>query len=103
LVAETENTFSRGGFLMVVSKFKTRLIIVLAAALVTGFAGCTKKPSQEEVTKLDEAKSAAESAEKKLSELRRERMDLEEQLNKKEGELKTKEQERDELKSKMGK
>jgi hypothetical protein len=45
-----------------------------------GFVGCTKKPSAEESSKLDEAKAAAESAERKLSDLRMERMKLEQEL-----------------------
>jgi peptidoglycan hydrolase CwlO-like protein len=65
--------------------------------------GCTKRPSQEELTKLEEAKTAAESAERKLAELKKERMDLESQVQAKEDELKTHQQERDDLKQKMGK
>jgi len=65
--------------------------------------GCTKKPSEEELAKLEEAKAAAESAERKLAELRSERMDLESQLQAKESELQNHEAERDELKEKMGK
>ncbi len=47
---------------------------------IGGFSGCTPKPSTEENSKLDEARAAAESAERKLSELRMERINLEKQL-----------------------
>ncbi|NLE01162.1 MAG: hypothetical protein GX640_14940 [Fibrobacter sp.] len=45
-----------------------------------GMTGCTKKPSSEEASKLEEARAAAESAERKLSELRQERIKLEQDL-----------------------
>ena len=79
---------------------------VLAASLIALTvmpAGCTKKPSQDELTRLEEAKAAAESAEKKLSDLRRERQQLEQTLSQKQGDLKSQETERDSIKTKMGK
>ena len=79
---------------------------ILFAATFLSFCalnGCTKKPSQEELTKLEDARSAAESAEKKLSELREERTQLEGSLQQKQTELNSEEQERDDLKKKMGK
>jgi hypothetical protein len=66
-------------------------------------SGCTKKPGSEEMMKLEEAKAAAESAERKLAELRSERMALESQVQTKEEELKKNEEERDELKKESGK
>lgn len=66
-----------------------------------GMVGCTPKPSQEELQRLEEARSAAESAERKLAELRQERMNLESQLSQKEAELREHEAERDDLKEKM--
>ena len=57
-----------------------RYLMIGSFVMLCGFAGCTKKPSQEELTKLEEARSAAESAERKLAELRQERMNLENQL-----------------------
>jgi septal ring factor EnvC (AmiA/AmiB activator) len=80
------------------------LRLLTAASLIAAFgmSGCTKKPSQEEVSKLETARGAAESAEKKLSELRQERMQLEQQLEQKKQELKKAEDERDELKAKAG-
>jgi len=78
-----------------------RYVVIGSCVMAFGFSGCTKKPNQEELTKLEEARSAAESAERKLAELRQERMSLENQLSQKEGELKEHEAERDDLKEKM--
>ncbi len=78
--------------------------ILCAGLLVFGVAtmpGCTKKPNNEDVSKLEEARAAAESAEKKLAELKQERMKLEQDLQGKQSELKTSEQERDDLKNKV--
>lgn len=71
-----------------------------SALIALGGIGCTKKPSQEEVSKLEEARVAAESAEKKLSELRQERMQLEQELQGKQSDLNAKQQERDDLQAK---
>ncbi len=65
--------------------------------------GCTRHPSQDDVSRLEENRAAAESAEKKLGELKTERAQLETTLQDKQAELAKNEQERDELKSKMGK
>ncbi len=80
--------------------FKVIYIGFFSALVVIGWSGCTKKPSQEEVTKLEQARVAAESAEKKLSELRQERMQLEQDLQSKQSNLKDKENERDTLSQK---
>ena len=58
----------------------TCVILVMSLSLLGTMVGCTKKPSAEETGKLEEAKAAAESAERKLSELRIERMQLEKDL-----------------------
>lgn len=76
-------------------------LMIASGVLFCGLSGCTKKPNQEELTKLEEARNAAESAERKLAELRQERMSLENQLSQKEAELKQHEAERDDLKQKM--
>ena len=76
-------------------------LVALTTAL--SFQGCTKRPSPDELTRLDEARTAAESAERKLSELRSERVQLEKVLEEKQAELKKHEEERDDLKAKMGK
>jgi hypothetical protein len=65
--------------------------------------GCTKKPSQDELTKVEESKTAAENAEKKLTELRQERMQLETSLQQKQSDLHQSEAERDDMKKKTGK
>ena len=69
----------------------------LAMASLTG---CTKKPNKDELTKVDEAKTAAENAEKKLSELRQERVQLETSLQQKQSDLHQNEAERDTVKKK---
>ena len=78
----------------------SRLILIGAFVCMCGMVGCGK-PSVDELTKLEEARSAAESAERKLAELRQERMNLESQLSQKEAELREHEAERDDLKEKM--
>ncbi len=80
---------------------KKCLILVLGGLLFLG-VGCTKRPSQEELNKLNEARMAAESAEKKLSELRAERAQLESTLEAKKEELMKDEEERDAIKAKLG-
>lgn len=58
--------------------FKFLPFIAVAACLaIGGMAGCTKKPNQNDVAKLEEAKDAAETAEKKLYDLKQQRMKLE--------------------------
>jgi hypothetical protein len=74
---------------------------IFSVLVVIGWSGCTKKPNQEEVAKLEQARVAAESAEKKLSELRQERMQLEQDLQSKQSDLKGKETERDTLSQKI--
>ena len=85
------------------SKTLLRLLVMgsMMAALVLG--GCTKRPSQEELAKLDEARMAAEGAEKKLAELKSERTQLEQALQEKQAELAKQEEELNDLKQKMGK
>ena len=80
----------------------TRFLVI--GLLIVGFGamtGCTKKPSTEDISKLEEARASAESAERKLSELRQERMRLEQELQNKQSELNSNEQERDDLKNKV--
>lgn len=83
--------------------FKTFSKFMMIGTFVTmcGIVGCTKKPSEEQLSQLEEARAAAESAERKLAELRQERMSLENQLSQKEAELQEHESERDDLKEKM--
>ncbi|MBN1757250.1 MAG: hypothetical protein JW863_02975 [Chitinispirillaceae bacterium] len=77
-------------------------ITLLSAFLVTsGLTGCggsaTTSGSAEETGKLEEARAAAESAERKLSELRTERMKLEEELGTSGTQEQNEEQEQEEL------
>lgn len=64
---------------------KLASMVVISSVLVSGgIVGCfSPKPSNEETGKLEEARSAAESAERKLSELRQERVKLEQELESK--------------------
>jgi hypothetical protein len=52
---------------------------VVFAALIAacGIGGCSKAPNKNDQSKLEEAKTAAESAEKKLYDTKQERMRLE--------------------------
>ena len=76
-------------------------IALLASVIAACSVGCTKRPSEEELVRLEQATAAAEAAERKLAELRNERMALESQLEGKRQELGQHEAERDELKVKM--
>jgi septal ring factor EnvC (AmiA/AmiB activator) len=80
-------------------------VILVAAMLACGGlgAGCTKKPGADELSKLDESRNAAENAERKLNELKQERLRLESDLQQKQNELKKNEEERDNIKQKTGK
>jgi septal ring factor EnvC (AmiA/AmiB activator) len=80
-----------------------RKIILSAAALILlSWAGCARKPSAQEMGKLDEARLSVEAAEKKLNELREERIKLEATLEAKKEELRRAETERDSIKAKLG-
>jgi hypothetical protein len=65
-------------------------VAIAACLAVGGMGGCTKKPNKDDVAKVEEAKNAAENAEKKLYDLKQERMKLEteKQKNQKQGEEK---------------
>ncbi len=85
-------------------KMKSSFAKLVLAAIATStlvMTGCTKHPDQDQLIKLEEARGAAESAEKSLAEKKRERMALEEQVSAKEGELSNREAERDDVKQKM--
>lgn len=78
----------------------SKWMVIATFVLMCGMVGCGR-PSEEQLTRLEEARSAAESAERKLSELRQERMSLESQLSQKEAELREHEAEVVDLKEKM--
>ncbi len=68
----------------------TSIVLISGAMLISGgIAGCAtqKKLSSEDSGKLEEARAAAESAERKLSELRQERIMLEQELENKSSEF----------------
>jgi septal ring factor EnvC (AmiA/AmiB activator) len=88
-------------FMHTFTKFARFLLIGLMIAGTSAMVGCTKKPNNEDVSKLEEARTAAESAERKLSDLRQERVKLEQDLQSKQSELKSNEQEQDDLKNKV--
>ena len=81
--------------------FIVTLLLMLGVVFWLG-SGCTKRPSEDELNKLNEARLAAESAEQKLSELRAERAQLESTLEAKKEELRKAEEERDAIKAKLG-
>jgi hypothetical protein len=73
----------------------TGLTLISSFFMATVFMGCggPPKPNAEDSAKLNEAKAAAESAERKLSALRMERMQLEQQLEGSQSEEQNQEQE----------
>jgi septal ring factor EnvC (AmiA/AmiB activator) len=78
-----------------------RLLVVVAFVITSGMVSCTKRPDEEQLTKLEETRAAIESAQQKLKELREEAQQLESQLQQKQQELKGVEEERDDIKSKL--
>jgi septal ring factor EnvC (AmiA/AmiB activator) len=82
------------------SRFDGMIRFFCIGLLVAGpmvMVGCTTKPSNQETSKLEESRGAVESAERKLAELRQERIRLEKELQAKQGEIKKTEQEKDSL------
>jgi hypothetical protein len=65
-----------------------RCVVFAAFIAALGSTGCSKPPNKENQSKLEEAKAAAESAEKKLSEVKQERMRLETERGQKKDEEK---------------
>jgi hypothetical protein len=57
--------------------FKLISCVAVAVCLTLGAGGCSKAPNKDDIAKLEEAKNAAESSNKKLSDLKQERMKLE--------------------------
>jgi len=83
-------------------KMSLRFILISIGMVLLLSLGCTKKPSPDELNKLKEARMAAEAAEKKLADLRNERLQLESSLEAKKDELRKAEEERDAINSKLG-
>ena len=81
-----------------------RLLLIGLVAVGSGtMIGCTKKPSNNDISKLEEARSAAEGAERKLADLRQERIKLEQELQAKQTQLQSSEKERSDLQDKAKK
>ncbi len=92
----------KGGEVYMVNLVKlSRILVAVLFISICCMTGCTKKPTEEQLLKLEEAREAVESAEKKLNELRQERMSLENQLSQKQAVLQEHEAERDDLREKM--
>ncbi len=80
-----------------------KVAAVAACITATGIgSGCTEKPTPDELSRLDTEKSAADAADKKYYELKQERLRLEAELQQKQDELKKDEEERDNVKQKVG-
>jgi predicted HNH restriction endonuclease len=54
-----------------------KFIVFAALIAACGIGGCSKAPNKDDQSKLEEAKTATEGAEKKLYDTRQERMRLE--------------------------
>jgi septal ring factor EnvC (AmiA/AmiB activator) len=78
-----------------------RCLLLFALAGFIFLSGCTKRPSKEELTALDEACAAARAAEQKLDDLKRERSSLESELEGKKSELRDLEEQRDAIKAQL--
>jgi len=76
----------------------TLMCVSFSLLLLPLITGCAKRPSKEELSKLEEAKQAALAAEKELEAKKAERADLEKELDKKQKELNDLKAERDEVK-----
>lgn len=79
------------------------LVLVLAFSMLALplLTGCAKHPSPEELGQLDEARMAAEAAEKKLEEKKNEKAQLETELAQKKAELEALKEKRDAVKLKV--
>ena len=87
-------------------KFAMVAKLLCMGALVFGavtMVGCSKKPDTQDLSKLEESRSAAEGAERKLADLKQERMKLEQDLQSKQSQLQGSEKERDSLQQKVNK
>ena len=79
------------------------LVVVLAFSMLALplLTGCTKHPSPEELSQLDEARMAAEAAEKKLEEKQNEKAQLEAELAQKKADLEALKEKRAAVESKV--
>jgi len=81
--------------------FLLHLFTFLALITALLFLSCSKKPNQQELNRLEDARKSAESAEAQLEELRNERLKLEEKLAEQKKLLEQKQKEVDETKSNL--
>ncbi len=86
---------------MKLRKTFAKLSLAVVAVSVLVMSGCTKHPNETQLMALEEARSAAASAEQSLSAKKQERMSLEQQVAAKEGELSEVEAERDDVEQGM--
>ena len=79
----------------------TKLLLASVAVSAMLFTGCTKHPDQDQLSQLEEARAAAQSAEQTLANKKQERMQLEQQVAQKESELSDKKAEKADVQQKM--
>jgi septal ring factor EnvC (AmiA/AmiB activator) len=81
--------------------FVPAVLLLAGSSLMCLSVGCAKRPNKQEMTALDEASTAAKSAEQKLEEVKKERAALERELESKKEELRGLEEQRDAIKTKL--
>ncbi|MFH1006453.1 MAG: hypothetical protein V1800_02970 [Candidatus Latescibacterota bacterium] len=77
------------------------LALIFSMLMLPMLTGCTKHPSTEELGQLDEARLSAEAAEKMVQEKKAEKAQLQQELARKQAELKALQEKRDAVKSKV--
>ena len=77
--------------------------VVIAGAMLTSLSlvSCSSKPNAEQLRALEEQEKAATSAEAKCEEMKRERNDLQRQLDAKKAELQAAQKEKDAVTSRL--
>ena len=79
------------------------ILILFSLTLLSCFfvTGCTRYANEEQLTTLDETEAAAESAEKKVSDLEAQRDDLKAKLAEKKEELRKVQEEKEKVRSRL--
>jgi len=85
----------------IVTKFKAVVLVTLVTAFLIISTGCSRHPSEEQIRAMEEARSAALSAEQKLADKRQECNQLENQLADKKQELAAVKKEREDIKKRL--
>jgi len=80
-------------------RFLTLVFVSFSLLLLPLITGCAKRPNDDELSKLEEAKMAALAAEKELETKKADRTNLEKELEKMQKELNDLKAERDEVKA----